>query len=356
MAESTIYLDGRTNKRRVVSLNFARALEIVEDGAVLAAWPYADIRRLSVEGGVWRLHTRAAPELARLDVRDPQLHISIAQRCRSLARGNAKDVSTNAVVGWSLAAVISIAGLVWFGAPYAADRIAPMIPVSIERRLGQAAENQIRAIFSGKTCNGEAGVAALQTLSQRLESVADLRLMATIVPLSSKTPNAFALPGGKVFLLSGLLAKAQSQDEIVGVLAHEFGHVQHRDHLRKLIADGGAAYLVGLLFGDVTGGGALILVGKTLLFAAHSREVEADADAFAAQTLTKLGRPARPMGELLERITGPEDGEGLLTILHDHPLTKERLDYLAAQDQGRPVDGAPILTEAEWNALKRICD
>jgi predicted Zn-dependent protease len=351
-----IYFDGRTSKKRVVSLNFGKALEIVEDGAVRAAWPYADIRRVSAEGGVWRLCALGAPELARLELRDPELHILIAQRCRSLASGNAKDVSTAAVIGWSLAAVASIIGLVWFGAPYAAERVAPIIPLSIERRVGEAAENQIRAIFPGNACNAPAGVAALQKLSQRLQSVADLRLTATIVAQSSKAPNAFALPGGKVYLLSGLLAKAQSQDEIVGVLAHELGHLQHRDHIRKIIADGGAAYLIGLLFGDVSGGGALIFVGKTLLFAAHSREVEAAADAFAAQTLEKLGRPARPMGELLERVTGPEDDQGLLTILHDHPLTKERLDYLAAQDRDRAVDGPAILSDAEWNALKRICE
>ena len=76
------------------------------------------------------------------------------------------------------------------------------------------------------------------------------------------------------------------------MLAHELGHLQHRDHLRRMIADGGGAYLIGLMFGHVTGGAALIYASKTLLFAAHSRESEAAADAFAAATLAKLG--ARP--------------------------------------------------------------
>jgi hypothetical protein len=61
---------------------------------------------------------------------------------------------------------------------------------------------------------------------------------------------------------------------------------------RRQSADGGAAYLIGLLFGHVTGGGALIYATKTLLFAAHSRVSEASADAFAAATLGKIGRPA----------------------------------------------------------------
>jgi Zn-dependent protease with chaperone function len=45
-------------------------------------------------------------------------------------------------------------------------------------------------------------------------------------------PNAFALPGGKVYLFDGLLAKAENPDEIAGVLAHELGHLKHRDGIR----------------------------------------------------------------------------------------------------------------------------
>jgi predicted Zn-dependent protease len=70
---------------------------------------------------------------------------------------------------------------------------------------------------------------------------------------------------------------------------------------------------------------------------------EAAADAFAAATLAKPGRPAKPMGELLLRITGPE-ADGATAILHAHPLSQERLDYLAARDKGptgRPRCSAP---------------
>ena len=227
------------------------------------------------------------------------------------------------------------------------------MPISIERSLGEAADSHVRSMFGTKQCAGPAGAAALAKLSARLRSASDLRLPATIIVLASKTPNAFALPGGKVYLLSGLLDKAENQDEMLGVLAHELGHSQHRDHLRRMIVDGGAAYLIGLLFGHVTGGGAIIYASKTLLFAAHSRESEAAADAFAAATLAKLGRPARPMGELLLRVTGPE-GNGATAILHDHPLSRERLDYLAARDKG--ATGPAVLGDEEWAALKAICE
>ncbi|MGA3062002.1 MAG: M48 family metallopeptidase [Methylocystis sp.] len=347
-----VYFDGRVKRGRLVTLRFGPALEIAESGVFLTAWPYADVRRASAGEGVWILHALGAPELARLEARGPALQAQITARCRLLAGEGARG-ATSSAIGWSIAGVAAMVGAIWVGIPRAADRIAARVPISMERRLGEAADSQARAAFGTKQCAAPAGAAALAKLSARLRSASDLRLPATIVVLASKTPNAFALPGGKVYLLSGLLAKAENQDEIIGVLAHELGHLQHRDHLCRMIADGGGAYLIGLLFGHVTGGGALIYASKTLLFAAHSRESEAAADAFAAATLAKLGRPAKPMGELLLRITGPE-ADGATAILHDHPLSQERLDYLAARDKG--ATGPALLGAEEWAALKTICE
>lgn len=350
----TDYFDGRGEKPRAVSLNFGASLEIVEDGVLLDLWPFAEIRGAKAASGALRLQALSAPSYARLEIHDAGIQQRIYDNCRLLAGEPAARTTTTrqAYAGLLAAAALMIAGI-WLGVPVIADAVAARLPVWLEQRLGDALDREVRAGLPGKTCAAPQGAAALAKLSARLQSAAALRLPATIVTVSSKVPNAFALPGGKIYLLSGLLAKAQSEDEVTGVLAHELGHLQHRDHLRRIIADGGAGYLIGLLFGDMSGGGALIYASRTLLFAAHSREAEAEADAFAAQMLAKLGRSSKPMGELLLRITGNDD-DGLFTILHDHPLSQARLDYLAAQDRGarRP----PPLTDAEWAALKTICD
>ena len=124
--------------------------------------------------------------------------------------------------------------------------------------------------------------------------------------LSTPIPNAFALPGDKVFLFSGLLAKADNADEIAGMLAHELGHLRHRDATRNLIYNGGTSFLIGLLFGDVTGSGALIFASRSLVTASYSREAEQNADTFAIDMMHRLGRSTKPMGELLFRVTGKE--------------------------------------------------
>jgi Zn-dependent protease with chaperone function len=170
--------------------------------------------------------------------------------------------------------------------------------------------------------------------------------------LDTPVPNAFALPGGKVYLFSALLAKAENPDEIAGVLAHELGHLKHRDNMRILIYNGGTSFLIGLLFGDVTGSSALIFASRSLVTSSYSREAEQGADDFSIQVMHRLGRPAKAMGELLFRVTGNE-GDKNLTILASHPFTEDRLKRMSEADI--PSSGQPLLTAAEWKALKAIC-
>jgi Zn-dependent protease with chaperone function len=171
--------------------------------------------------------------------------------------------------------------------------------------------------------------------------------------LSTPVPNAFALPGGKVYLFNGLLAKAGNADEIAGVLAHELGHLKHRDNMRGLIHNGGTSFLIGLLFGDVTGSGALIFASRSLFTASYSRDAEQNADTFSIEVMHALGRSPKPMGELLFRVTGKEADKSL-SILASHPLTEDRLARMNHED--RPPSGPALLTPQEWRSLKAICD
>ena len=86
--------------------------------------------------------------------------------------------------------------------------------------------------------------------------------------------------------------------------------------------------------------------------ASYSRVAEANADAFAIATMHKLGRPAKPMGELMFRVTGKEGNKGL-SILSGHPLTEDRLARMGRED--RPGRRPPLLTAEEWLSLKAIC-
>ena len=350
---ASIFYDGTSSRRHQVQLALKAGLEISENGATLASWPFADIRRADGVAGILRLSCVTAPSLARLEVRDAALGAVLISRCPHLNDNAVGRRGVATIVGWSVAATVSIVAVIWFALPLAADRLAPLVPSALERRIGDAAEGQMGAMFGGKTCSSAAGSLAFNKLMKKISTAAGFDAPVRATVLNTPVPNAFALPGGKVYLFNGLLVRANGPDEIAGVLAHELGHVSHRDNTRNMIYSGGTSFLIGLLFGDVTGSGAMVFASRSLVTASYSREAEQNADTFSIDVMHRLGRPTRPMGELLFRITGKEGDKGL-SFLANHPLTEDRLARMSKEDAG--PSGAPLLTAAEWASLKAICE
>ncbi len=348
------YFDGASGRRRQVTLRLRSTLEVVADGAVVATWRLENIRRADGPAGRLRLGCISAVPLARLEIDDAAMIAALIARCHALDADRGGAGQTGRIVFWSLAAACSIVVLAVYGIPFAADRLAPLVPRAVEQRLGQAVDGQVRILFDAKTCDASEGQAALRAMVEKIRIAGGIEHPIDAQVLSSAIPNAIALPGGKVYLFDGLLQKAQSPDEIAGVLAHELGHEHHRHIMRALIHNGGTSFLVGLLFGDITGAGAVIFATRSVLQASHSREAEQEADAFAFEAMRRLGRSPVPMAALIFRITGAEGkGIGGFTILNSHPLTEDRL--AAAKKQDRPNSGPEILSAAEWRALQSIC-
>jgi Zn-dependent protease with chaperone function len=348
-----VYFDGATNRRRLVTLAFKDQLELHEPPETTTRWSYDDIRRADGPTGILRLSCLSAPALARLEIRDAAVASELIARCPRLDENIPGRHGVGAIIGWSLAAAASIVAVVVFGVPLAADRLAPLVPSSLERRLGDVAEGQVKVVFGGKSCNNASGQAAFSKLVNALREAAGIDSPIKTAVLSTPIPNAFALPGAKIYLLSGLLAKAENPDEIAGVLAHELGHLRHRDATRNLIYNGGTSFLIGLLFGDITGSGALVFASRSLVTLSYSREAEYNADTFAIDVMHRLGRSPKPMGQLLFRVTGKQADKGL-SILSNHPLTEDRLKRMS--DEDRPPSGTPLLTPEEWTSLKAICN
>jgi len=346
------YFDGQSSRKRAVSISFGEHCDIAEDGHVVASWPFADIRRVDGPTGRLRVSCLSALPLARLEIDDGELASQLMARCPKLDDNAIGGKGVRKIIGWSALALVSILLVVIYGVPLMADRLTPLVPHALEQRIGDAADKQVHLAFSDKVCTSPAGQAAFQKLVNALRTAGGLTDGVDAAVLSTSVPNAFALPGGKIYLFSGLLDKAWNSDEIAGVLAHELGHVEHRDSLRNLIYNGSTSYLIGLLFGDVTGSSALIFASRTMLETTYSREAEANADRFSIEVMHRLGRPTRPMGELLFRITGNEKDKNL-SFLSNHPFTEDR--RLLMQQEDRPPTAPPILSDEEWLALRAIC-
>lgn len=362
-AGNAVYFDGRISTRRQVRILLTgTALHIEDDaGRLLGEWPYGEIESLNAPENVLRLGRRHNVRLERLEIEDDALSEAIDARALQLDRsGRLHRRQQIAVAVWSIVATASLVLLAWFGVPALAARATPFVPLALERKIGSAVDQQIRATLDTRhagaafecTNGGGNARAALAKLVGKLENAADLGLPLSVAVVHRRESNAFALPGGHIYVFEGLIDQSATPDELAGVLAHEIGHVAHRDGTRAVLQQAGLSFLFGMLLGDFVGGGAVIVAARTVLQSSYSREQEAAADSYGVALMSKAGGDPRALGTLLGKIGGAT--EPGMKILRDHPDTQARIaaiDRLAPQ--GTP--GAPFIGNEDWAALRGIC-
>ncbi|HSJ39789.1 MAG TPA: M48 family metallopeptidase [Xanthobacteraceae bacterium] len=361
---SGIYFDGVTSTRRDVSVTLApSSLRIsAQNGPLLTEWPYDQIEGLSAPDSVLRLGRRGSGTLERLEVLDPALAAEIDARASLVdRRGLLQRRQRMRVIGWSVAATASLVLVAWFGVPAIAARLTPLLPPAAERKLGDAVNMQVRGMLDthkagvsfecGTTPAETAGRAALDKMLRRLEAAASLALPLRANVVRRDEANAVALPGGQVYVFRGLIAKAETADEVAGVIAHEIGHVAHRDGTKAVLQGAGLSFLFGMLLGDFVGGGAVVFAAKTVLQSSYSREAETEADAYGAELMNRAGGDAHALATMLDKIGGAT--EPGMTILLNHPETKARVAVINKLAAKRP--SSSFLDAGEWAALKTIC-
>jgi Zn-dependent protease with chaperone function len=360
-----VYFDGATSRRQDVHVAVAAAVAIVApDGRRLAAWPFDDLREIDGFPDGMRLTREGGPPLARLEIRDAALADEIRRLSPKLrARRAAERGVQRKVVLWSLAAVVSAVLFGLYGVPALADRVAPLLPWGVDQRMGAVADAQIRFVLpvrdGGFECGAKpdeaAGRAALDVLAKRLSDGAALPVPIKVVAVRSDMVNALALPGGTIYLFDGLIQRADSPDELAGVLAHEIGHVASRDGARRMLQAGGMSFLFGFVLGDFVGGGAAVTAVRALSEASYSRVAEADADRYSVALMRRIEADPKALGSLFARLDGGEAGDdgSVLDYLASHPAAGERRRAIDAAAGDGPRK--PLLDGPAFEALKGIC-
>ena len=309
------YFNGVTSKRHdVIVETAANSLRIIDDDQqyVVDEWNYADLRSRSAPEGILRLGRRGEAALARLEIRDAALAAAIEVRAPALDRGGAADRRLRQrVVVLSLAAIASLVLTAIFGMPVLANKITPLIPLPMERKFGEAIDKQVRplldtgnrgAAFQCGAPREAQGRKSLDKLVRQLETAATVPYRARVEVVRRKQANAFALPGGHVYVFEGLLAKSETPDELAGVIAHEMGHVVHRDGTRAVLQSAGLSFLFGMMLGDFVGGGAVVIAAKTVLSSSYSRHAEAAADRYSVELMQKVEADPKALAAILSRI------------------------------------------------------
>ncbi len=253
-----------------------------------------------------------------------------------------------------LAAVGALAGILFGLVPVMADRGAMYVPPASEVALGQIVYDEIFAARGAVTCTATAGTVALDQMESRLMAGVSLPYPLTVRVVQDPLVNAFALPGGHIVIHSALIDAAETPEEVAAVLAHEIGHVAHRDGTRAVLRSVGSFGLIGLTMGDVFGGSVIAGLTRAALDSSYSRAAEEAADAYAITMLRNVGVSPGALATFFERMqaSGQSMELGVFQHLSSHPDTLQRITAARAADIGQ---GRPILDAASWAALQGIC-
>jgi hypothetical protein len=178
--------------------------------------------------------------------------------------------------------------------------------------------------------------------------------------VNSKEINAFALPGGFVFVNRGAIEVSDNEAQLAAVMAHELSHVALRHgtaQASKAQLAQGAAGIFGGLFGGSTSGALLtqtVALGAGGVLLHYSRTDETQADVLGTQALYDTGYDPRAMAQFFEKLEGETKGKNPPQFLSDHPNPGNRVARVAEEIDklgGPPADAKR--DSAEFEAIKR---
>jgi predicted Zn-dependent protease len=234
---------------------------------------------------------------------------------------------------WKHLTLIAVAGLLITGLafylinsvlPSIAARSAGWVPVDLEISLGEKLSEAYILQAESKEKNDSLNYYLGQFVSQlKLNTTYPIRVRL----IDSEEINAFALPGGNIFIYSGLLKRMSSHEELVALLGHEISHVTHRHSLKSIISSAAGGMLISAFFGDM-GGVSTWIVSKAGEFKQleYSRDLEMEADQAGLELMTQNKVDPQGMIRLL-KLLQKENGNApeLMKYLSTHPDTESRI-------------------------------
>jgi predicted Zn-dependent protease len=211
-----------------------------------------------------------------------------------------------------------------------------------ERRLGEEFHKQISE--EAEFYDDPEVVAYVQGLTKRLAATCgrrDVEYRAHVVV--SEEINAFAVPGGYLYVNVGLIRAAESESELAGVLGHEIGHVVARHGAKHMTQRLGLVALMEMVHGRDASKtaeivGAVIAVGGQGLLLKYSREDELEADELGARNLYDSGIDPQGLARFFEKLQSASGARQskMLRILSTHPPSEERIRKVREQIRTLP--------------------
>lgn len=225
------------------------------------------------------------------------------------------------------------------------------IPLNTEEWLGNLV---FSSMTKGKTIDNKQLLDSVKEIGETLNNKSnnsDYKFKFYLV--KDDQVNAFALPGGYVVVNTGLLKKADSPEEVAGVLAHELQHVYQRHGLKRIIKRFGISLSIGFLFGNI--GSTVDAIGGELTGLKFDRDEEREADKLGLELMYNSGIDPNGMVSFFKKLQKIEGSlPNALTLISTHPDTEERIKNLQTVIDDRYRINYKIKKEFkfDWKKLK----
>ncbi|MDB5776316.1 MAG: Zn-dependent protease with chaperone function transrane protein [Herbaspirillum sp.] len=319
-----LYFDGRSSRQHRVTLS------VREQTAVLTG----DVQRQCAlsELRVSERFSRASrkvtfPDGAYLEVADTAAFNALLD-----TTGHRESPVARAQQHWraaliALAATIVLLVLAYlYLLPAVSAFVANRLPPSIERRIGASALGFLdQHVFEPSQlppARQDALVKRFTALQLPPGPVSSYRILFRKSRIGA---NALTLPSGEIILTDELVNLLDNDEAVMGVLAHEMGHVQKRHLMQRAIQGSVIGATVTVLFGDVS---TLAANLSTLMLDMHySRDAEREADDYAIATFKANGIPLSQLAYVFQKL-GARGGTGPVPFLASHPAGSERIAHI----------------------------
>lgn len=319
------YFDGSTSRAHPVTATIESAQLRIEGEDIALAIPLAAIDVAPPVGaarGVVHLPDARELHSGDLDALARLAALTRTSRPERWARHLESRV-VYALAALLVSVLILVAGLRW-GVPAAALLASHTLPAAVDRHIG---EHSLGLMERFALAPSRLPVERQRQIARQLETQCANQACPPYRLLFRHSAafgaNAMALPGGTVIVTDELVRLARHDEEVLAVLAHELGHVQHRHSLRLALQSIGAGVILVAITGDV-GSVSDIAAGlpSLLLQSGYSRTMEREADAYALDWLNAACIAPRRFADMLGRLDADASETGLLD---SHPGTRERI-------------------------------
>jgi beta-barrel assembly-enhancing protease len=352
---SGFYYDGRTAARESVTLTLeGNRLCIRRADGTTRLWPLSLVRQTqgSLSTEQVRIEFGDEPAEAVL-VNDPRFAAEIRAASPEAKRVVRRQWKTSQVLTWSASALAIAGALYVFGGPAAAAWAANRLPPSWEVEMGKSLAKQVSRFQ--QVCADADTVAELRALVTRLaEAGPPSPYPFHVLVLRDTIANAFAAPGGYIFLNSGLLTATETPEELAGVLAHEMQHVTLRHSTRAILRE----VPVQVAIAGVTGGSGIEATAGTIAtlgMLRYRRADEAEADREGMRLLNAAAVDASGMISFMRTLeTKHGDVPTFARYLSSHPRTVDRVAELEAFARKTRYESRPLLDAAGWQRLRAM--